>query len=290
MAAQPQQRGRPVGNKELRVLRSKTWYLSVKHRSGLNDCQLDVMFGTGPNQAPRGTADRIKVFEAIRVNGSIPASGTSNKRGFDLAAYVDCHPDYAGTAAILNSPFWRLMEDHQMSLEQIREMVVECIELLELAKVSGNHKDDGRNYLDELITDNPELSFEEYIRFMKMGDDSYDNAMGDVFRSQKPSLDYLALLGALSFEAIEAGNMQVALYQMDIFRVILREYCNQVWLGAIGKKLRKYAERRIRVALKADALKGLPSYTLMLSGIPGAKPRSPVAAFLARHQRALWRR
>lgn len=290
MAVQPQQRGRPVGNKELRVLRSKTWYLNVKSRKGLSDCRLDVMFGTGPNQAPRGTADRVKVFEAIRVNGSIPASGTSNKRGFDLAAYVDCHPDYAGTAAILNSPFWRLMEDHQMSLEQIREMVVECIELLELAKVSGNHKDDGRNYLDELITDNPELSFEEYIRFMKMGDDSYDNAMGDVFRNQKPSLDYLALLGALAFEAIEAGNMQVAFYHMDIFRVILRDYCEQVWLGSVGENLREYAEKRMMTALQADALKGLPGYALMLSGIPGANPGSPVAAFLARHQRALWRR
>lgn len=284
------QRGRPAGNKELRLLRSRTWYLNVKSREKLSDCQLDVIFGTGPNQIRRGTADRIKVFEAIRVNGSIPASGTSNKRGFDLVAHVDSHPEYAGSAAILNSPFWRLMDDHQMSLKQIREMVVECIERLKLATEDGNHRDDGRDYINELIEDNPELSFEEYIRYMKMGDDSYDNAMGDVFRNQKPSLDYLALLGALAFEAIEAGNMQVAFYHMDIFRVILREYCEQLWLGSAGENLREYAERRMMTALQADALKGLPGYALMLSGMPGANPGSPVAAFLARHQRALWRK
>ncbi|MGB7816659.1 MAG: hypothetical protein WBL28_09955 [Methylotenera sp.] len=290
MTNAPRRPGRPPGNKSLRELRSMTWYYAVLAREGRNDCQLDILFGTDKDEVPRSSADRIKIFEAIRANKSIPTDGTKGKRNFDLVARVDSHPNYAGTAAIIHSPFWRLLEDRQMPLNEVREIVVECIRRLGLTFEKGDYEDDGRNDLDDLVANNPEVSIQEYFRYRSEGDDGYDNAMAGTFMHLNPSLDYIALLGALAFEAIEAGNMLIAADQAKFFQIILKELCGQQWLNKVGVPLYQYAVNRMLDVLNADALKGLPDYSSMLSKIPDANLGSPAAAFLKRHQRLLWRR
>jgi len=74
------------------------------------------------------------MFEAIDKNGSIPGNGTE-KRKFDLVAKIDSTEGYEGTAAIIHSPFWRLLENESLKLTEVREMVVECVQLLDLAKL-----------------------------------------------------------------------------------------------------------------------------------------------------------
>lgn len=101
--------GRPKGDIELRKLRSKTWYLSIKTKENLNDSQLDILFGPDDGDGKRRvSSDRLKIFEAIRKNGSIPSDGTMGGRGFNLIERVDADPSYSGTANIINSPFWTL--------------------------------------------------------------------------------------------------------------------------------------------------------------------------------------
>lgn len=290
MTNAPRRPGRPPGNKTLRYFRSMTWYLAVRSKEGLNDSKLDIMFGTGEGEDERNSADRIKIFEAIRVNGSIPSNGDSGKRNFDLVARVNARKGYEGTSGIIHSPFWRLLDSKQMTLSEIRETVIACISLLDLACEEGDYEDDGRNDLVDLATNNPELTIEEYFRYQREGDDGYDNAMASAFLHLRPTLDYIALLGALSFESIAAGNMKIASDQVRFFTVLLREYCDQPWISKIGEQLYQYAVKRMLETLNIDALNGLPSYTQMLSNIPGVNLGSPAAAFLIRHQRLLWRK
>lgn len=287
----PRRPGRPLGNAVLRELRSMTWYHAVLAREGLNNCQLDMLFCPRKNNLGLlNTGDRLKIFEAIKANKSIPSLGIKGKRNFDLVARVDAHPNYTGTAAIIHSPFWRLLEDCQIPLSEIRLIVVECVRRLSLAVEQGDLVDDERNDLEDLIAQNPELSIEEYFRYQSEGDDGYDNAMVGAFIHLKPSLDSIALFGALAFEAIEAGNMQIAADQAKFFRIILKEFCDQPWMSKVGEPLYQYGVNRVLGVLNADALKGLPDYSTMLNDIPGSNAGSPIAAFLKRHQRLLWRR
>ena len=279
--------GRPPGNLVLRKLRANTWLHAVRAREGLTNCSLDVKFATPETEPKRSSADRIKAFEAIENYGSTPGNGTNTKRKFDLIARVESDSHYKGTAAVFHSPFWRLMESKQMALSDIRELIVECIVRLGLAKEKGNYQDDGRNDLVDLITDDPEISIEEYFRFQELGDDGYDQAMASAFHME-PNLDLIAFIGALAFEAIEAGKMHFAKYQIDCFFKLLSEYSEK--LGTIGVELHQYATNRMLDALNADALKGLPDYSSMLSNIQGVNLRSAASAFLIRHERLLWRK
>lgn len=291
MKITPRRPGRPLGNTILRELRSMTWYHAVLAREGLNNCQLDMLFYPRKNNLGLlNTGDRLKIFEAIKANKSIPTDGTKGKRSFDLVARVDAHPNYIGTAAIIQSPFWRLLDDREISIIEVREIVVECVRRLGLSSVKGSFVDDGRNDMSDLIANNPELSLAEYFRYQTEVDQGYDNAMVDCFLHLEPSLDCIALHGALAFEAIQAGNMQIAADQARYFQIRLKNFCKQAWLSKIRKQLYKYALKRILGVLKADALKGLPDYNTMLNNIPNSKSGSPIAAFLNRHQRLLWRR
>lgn len=283
--------GRPPGNKELRRLRSKTWLLAVRARSGgKNNCYLSRFFGPRDHLGNmRDTADRLKMFEAIDRNGSIPGDGTG-KRGFDLVAKVDLTEGYEGTSSIIHTPFWRLLENEALSLVEVRKMVVECVQRLNLVNQSGYYKDDGPDELEELVSTEPILTIEEYFERQKEVDISYDLSMGDVMPYSNANLDHITLVGALSLEAIYAGNMKIASYHIDIFKTYLKDYCDQEWLAETGEELYQYAENRMLKALNSDALNGLPDYSKMLSNAGHVNPHSAINALLKRHQRMLWRR
>ena len=174
-----------------------------------------------------------------------------------------------------------------MALSDIRELIVECIVRLGLAKEKGNYQDDGRNDLVELMIIYPELTMKEYLRYQELGDAGYDEAMGSAFH-MAPNLDLVALLGAFAFEAIEAGKIHLAKYQIDCFVKVLSDYSEN--LGDIGLQLYQYATNRMNDAWNADALKGLPDYSTMLSNIQGVNLQSAASALLIRHERLLWRK
>ena len=262
-----------------------------------------MLFGPPGIQGPRGTADRLKMFEAVQANGSIPSDGKGGNRDFDLVAIVDAKPGYEGTAAIIRSPFWRLIDNKKLSLREVRLMVVECFALLDLAKQQGNYAEDGesqandwKSELEELVQSNPELTIEDFINRQSLLEHDYDNAMAKAFLSiepslaVEPSLDFLALTGALAIEAIYAGNRVISLYQVDIFKSLLKVFCRQPWLVKVSDELYETAEKSILGILNEDALKGLPDYVTMLSNIPDVNLNSAAAALLKRHQTLLWRR
>lgn len=296
----PSSLGRPPGDHELRKLRSSIWYQAVKSVENLNDCQLDILFGPDNGDGdPRDSCDRIKMFEAIRVNQSIPSSGKKGKRNFDLVARVDAsHGDqgyncYKGTAAIIHSPFWRLLEKKPLSLNEIREMVLQCIINLDLQHEIGYFDVQNPNYLKYVKFDKPELSLDKYFEYQRESDNGYYSAMVSAFKNFEPNLDYITLLGALSFEAIEAGNMTAAANLIKSLSILLKEYCDEDWLGNLGPKLYELTINRIQAVLYKDNLNGSPSYASMLSKLSNANNavlNSPVAKFLQLHESLVWRK
>ena len=288
----PSSLGRPPGDHELRKLRSSIWYQAVKSIENRNDCQLDIMFGTREGEKQRTTADRIKIFEAIRVNRSIPCSGTKGKRNFDLVARVDAYPGYKGTAAIIHSPLWRLLEKKPPSLKEIREMVLQCIINLDSPYETECLDVPDLKFLNAVEFDCTELILEEYFEYQKESENGYYSAMASAFNKLEPSLDYIALVGALSYEAIEAGNMVAAANLVKSLSILLKEYCEEDWLGNLGDELFKLTISRIQAALLKDKLNVSPSYISMLSKLSNANSvvlNSPVARFLQLHERLLWR-
>lgn len=310
-------RGRPFIDPSKRM-RALVWYYAVKGKLGrlekdeiiLNDSQLGSLFGTDSEGSHRVDNDHIRIFEPIRRDGVMPSDGRHPKRNYDLVERVEKYNGYHGTAAIMHSPFWRLVDKRVLSLKEIREIIVECIIRLGLLYEAGNYEDDGQNDIESLVQLYPDMSIETYFTYVADGDFGYDNAMAGAFIHLPASLDYIALLGALALEAIEAGNMQIASDQIKSFSIILREFCSSSWLNPsyekgsnyystnkkipklapLGERLYDLGTTKMKEALNADALKGLKSYSEMLAKISGVNLKSGAAAFLNRHQRLLWRR
>lgn len=299
MSSQFQNPSQLTPKAELRKLNGLTWYYGVKVKAkaiyktdkDISDYKLDEIFGYGPKGEPRLGSDRLKIFESIKSNFSVPSKGNSEKkRNFDLVDRVETTDGYQGTEPLLRSPFWKLLEDKPLELIEVREYVIECIKRLDLVKDPGNYEDDGKYDLDDYLKNRPDITFEEMMYYENDIDLDYDKAMTDAFSALDPSLDLIALTGFLALEAILAGNIRVAKDQIKSFERLLSLFCNQPWLSAISNDLYLYAEKRMQNLLYADALNGLPDYMAMVSNIPDVNLRSPAVAFLKRHQRILWRR
>jgi len=278
----------PTKKQQLRQLRSKIWYRAVKSRQELNNSQLDILFGNLAGLSIKNSADRVKIFEAIEANNSIPGKGNSKLRSYDLVAIVDSHPDYKGTAGIIRSSFWRLIDQNKLSLANIRILVKECMEELKLLSEEGSYFDDGSHDLNDLISQDPDVAYEEFDRYKRDGDIGYDQAMAKTFLQLEPTFPCITLFGALALEAFEARNMEIAKGHFITFKFFLRQFCSQPWLEELGDGLYEFAVNRMHEALQVDALNGLPSYKEMVSDTPNANPHSPASAFLDRHERLLW--
>ena len=283
-------RGRPPGDHELRKVRSSVWYKAVKSVGDHSDTQLDVLFGKSEDGLPRNTGDRFKIFEAIRVNRSLPNIGVNNRRNYDLVAFVNSHLGYCETAAIFHSPLWKLFDKNQPSVKEIREIVVQCI--LELSKLNyelGYIEDEKRDFLTPADYFSSDLFFESYEKF----DENYYKALTSAFKSMDSNLSYITLLGALSFEAIAGGNIVIAINLMKLFRIHLKEYCEQDWLGTVGKELYALANKRILEVFNKNNIDDLESYISILSKLSNANIKilnSPLANFLQMHESMIWRK
>ena len=285
------QLGRPSENIELRKLRSQVWYWSVKSKEGLSDYELDKRFAFGPNPIARSSGTRIKAFEAIRVNASIPMKGTSNKRGFDLVAFVDSHPKYSGTAQILYSPFWKIMDSNVLNLRDIREIVTECVRILELETQTGQYPNEGKYQLSDLVVAEPEMSLNDYYQHQFA---IYDQAMDTYMSAAFPygnhnNLELLTILCAFVFESVLAGNMQLAGNNYLYFKSFLNDYCQQKSIQIVGNNLFDFAIKRVESILKSDGLMGLPTYKSVFAKSPNVNLQSPMLGMLKQIDKVLWR-
>ncbi len=211
------QRGRPAKT-EVELLRVKVWYLAVKAR-GWTDYRLDLEFAWENDKNERKGADRLRVFETIGRRLNSPSAGRHPKRQFDLISRVDAHPEFAGTADIYFSPFWRLMQADDMGLDDAHAFVVEQLERCNALRPSKNmdfliwHADSGT----------PNVRAKDIFPDGKL----YQIALKQIVQELPLGLDVLALLGGLFREAYLVCELEIAMAIKSLFLETLNAYTAQ---------------------------------------------------------------
>ena len=286
---------------ELRRLKSQIWYYDVLNREpGMTDYKLDIKFCTPTEESKddraqgisirRDGTDRLRAFENIRRNGSIPSKGGVGGRKFDLVERVDSTPGYEGTANLITSPLWDVLSNPQLSLEEIREKIVLCIDRLGLAKEKGDYFDNGVDFFNEILQDDQEMTLKDFVYYVtKVGDQSYDEALVQAISKYPKSLDQIALFALLALESAKAGNSIMVIYHLKIFRnQFLWILSSEKYLG-IDKTYIDFILGLLNRAINPNSISGRPTYQMLLTNIEEAEPTSAIAAFLNRHERLLWK-
>lgn len=98
-------------------LRAKVWYCAVKRCGNWTDYKLDMQFGQDGGPATKDGALRNRVFGVIGKKGTLPSRGTHHRRTFNLVERVETHPEFKGTAKVIDSPFWELLRLPPRDLE-----------------------------------------------------------------------------------------------------------------------------------------------------------------------------
>lgn len=186
------QEGRPPKDAMDRF-RTSFWYYAIKKRSGWSDYRLDIEFGYDETPGDRTGADRRRIFERIRANATSLID--SSKLPFDLITRVENHPNFKGTRSLYDSPFWELVNCEPVTLENTKSLVDKCLSLFGFERK-----------IDHLMLD---------IR------DKYPVCIEQIVTSSEPTLDLLALLGALYREAYLVGAIDVAFILSNHFSELL---------------------------------------------------------------------
>jgi hypothetical protein len=287
---------------ELRRLKSQIWYYDVLNREpGMTDYKLDIKFcwdeeETEGEQAQgiaikRDGTDRLRAFENIRRNGSIPSKEGVGGRKFDLVERVDSTPGYGGTANLITSPLWDVLSNTELSLEEIREKIVLCVDRLGLAKTESDYFDDGVDYFNELLQDDQEMKLKDFVYYVTtIGDQSYDDALAQAISLYPKSLDQIALFALLALESAKAGNSIMVIYHLKIFRNQFLWFLSSEKYLSIDKTCIDFILGLLNRAINPNSISGMPTYQMLLTNIEKVAPTSAIAAFLNRHERLLWKK
>lgn len=218
----------------------QVWYWAVRSKVNWTDSDLDVEFVPGSDGLRCDKTNRIRTFEAIRKTGRNPSSGNHHLRNFDLVAVVDAHPDFQGTAKVMHSPFWRLLNVTPQSLEQTTQLVDECLSRLGLVRLQGIEVMlwGWTRRASQLSQERPqgiigkEMSILEYQLHLAMKNLSLD-------------LDLLSLIGALYREACLSFHPAAAEVYGHYFDSLLKQFCGQAWINKVGCVLEDISRHRI---------------------------------------------
>lgn len=219
-------------------LRAKLWYYAVKSRTSLSDYQLDLFILEKLGRRPKDPQMRSRIFETIRLRGTLPSNGNHPKRDFDLIQLVEEEAAFAGTAELFYSPFWQLLTRNDFDIVVYHDIAQTAMSRLGLART---------DYFGEKAVQN--IYRQRYERMMPglpMPNDymykMYGQLLQDVMKSSSPTLDNLVLLGALFREAYLACALEIAIQVKNCYCELLTEYVCQDWLDPIAETLQEIGE------------------------------------------------
>jgi hypothetical protein len=230
-------RGRPCATPVER-LRARFWYYAVKSRTTLSDYQLDLFFLEKLGRRPVDPQKRTRIFETIRLNGTLPSDGKHPKRDFDLIKLVDEEDAFAGTAEIFHSPYWQLLTRVDADIAVYNRIAKEMLKRLGLTRLDY----DGDMAVGTLVY--AELN-EAGLDFINKNNNEfiyYKIFLHQVIKKSPISLDQLALLGALFREAYLACALEIALILKKLYCELLENYVQQEWLEPIANILLELGE------------------------------------------------
>lgn len=221
--------GRPPKD-EIQRFRILAWYLIVKSRGEWSDYKLDVTFGLPDTQDISENAARPRIFELIRKKGVIPERGNKTRRGFDLIDIVDSHPEFHGTKAIYESPFWELICDTAPTLQTANKFVNKLLKLYGLTRLEIEYD---AHLIDSLEL--PDIDHTHLLEYLHMSAiERYDHRISCVLKILPSDMDRLTLTGALFREAY----LGMALKQADILKDRLMDQIDRFFRDGWAKPLR----------------------------------------------------
>ncbi|MBX9297284.1 hypothetical protein K5M33_15770 [Chromobacterium vaccinii] len=219
-------------------LRAKLWYYAVKSRTSLSDYQLDLFFLEKLGRRPKDPQMRSRIFETIRLRGTLPSNGNHPKRDFDLIQLVEEEAAFAGTAELFYSPFWQLLTRNDFDIAVYHDIAQAAMGRLGLARTDY--------YGEKAIRNICYLGYEKVIPNLPMSNDymykMYGKMLQEAMKSSSPTLDNLVLLGALFREAYLACALEIAIQIRNYYCELLTDYVCQDWLDPISKTLQEIGE------------------------------------------------
>lgn len=219
-------------------LRAKLWYYAVKSRTSLSDYQLDLLFLEKLGRRPKDPQMRSRIFETIRLHGTLPSNGNHPKRDFDLIQLVEEEAAFSGTAELFYSPYWQLLTRNDLEIVVYHDIAQAAMSRLGLARADYYGEKAFRSVFHQ--------SYEKSMPIFPMPSDyihkAYGQMLQDIMKSSPPTLDHLVLLGALFREAYLACALEVAIQTKECYSDIIVEYMCQDWLYPIAHTLQEIGE------------------------------------------------
>lgn len=211
--------GRP--KQTVTKLRAKLWYNIVKTRSGLSDYRLDMTFGQPEGPITQGGAGRNRVFGSIK-KGVFPSRGQHKKRSFDVVERVNT--ELPGTADIIDSPLWELLDTPAIDIESITALVERCLDLLDLTRITGKAAFEWSIFAEKDLdgTGKPSLR--------PQGASQYEMSLHLATQGISSQMTLLALYGALYREACLSFNLKNADILADFIKAMLAFICDEAWM------------------------------------------------------------
>lgn len=233
-------------------LRARLWYYAVKSRTPLSDYQLDLFFLEKLGRRPKDPQMRSRIFETVRLRGTLPSSGNHPKRDFDLIQLVEGEAAFTGTAAVFHSPYWQLLTRNDFDIAVYHEIVQATMARLGLARTDY--------YGEQFIHASWYQNRQEIIPGTPLSNDymfkAYGRLLQHVINSCPPTLDRLVLLGALFREAYLACALEIAIQVKDCYCKLLTEYVCQDWLRPVANTLQTVGEGYLVFAHANDYMSG----------------------------------
>jgi hypothetical protein len=226
----PRHRGRPNKSpiEELQVL---TWYYKVKSLCppDWSDAQLDRKF------VGAGEAVRRKVFERIRRNSWYPQISVERKVDAHtrVAAYlidaVEQTAGFAGTKALIESPFWTIFGKKTLNLATVRLTLNELLDQYGLVRLEKSLTKIVDPHVRKIAPDSKSavtgLSvagvYSQWIKFS--------------LARIPDELDRLMIVGLLLREALLLSYIDVAVILNQIVWDQVEQFTHQPWMALLNK-------------------------------------------------------
>ena len=233
-----QRRGRPCATPVER-LRARLWYYAVKSRTSHSDYQLDLFFLEKLGRRPEDPQKRARLFETVRLYGTLPSTGKHHKRDFNLIQLVEEEEDiFTSTAEIFNSPYWQLLTKNDYDIAIYNKIAGDAMLRLGLTRLNYDGEDGLRHAMRQSLKKDDIALFTQNNNRHRF----YEFSLQDAIQASPPSLDQLTLLGALFREAYLASALEIAIILKNLYCKTLEDYIQQDWLEPVADVLQNIGE------------------------------------------------
>lgn len=225
-------------NSEIERLKPKYWYWYIKSRTDLSDAKLDVLFAEDESGRKYSSADRPRIFESIRKNGTTPSNGSHRLRKFNLIDKVDNHPSFTGSKNIFTSPFWDLLQSSPINLDKNNEILNTLFKRLNLTRFDFGHKYFW-DFMDVPIDQNNRQGITPHFI------SDYEHIFTKTISNIPDSLDLLALISALYRESCLSFQLENAIVLSGFFQMVSDACLNTEWKNPAGALIWEISNERI---------------------------------------------